>query len=88
MSGEFILFNVELTTTEYMGTEPMSFLALVMVKDPNDTPVFMGLFKGAILPGDIITFATGFTAPVNAAPGNYTVKVFIWNEWPSVAGPN
>lgn len=81
--GDPVKIFAEITTTEYMGKRDLSFIAVIMVIDPQETPIFISLFQGIISPGEVITISTGFKIPEDALTGNYTVRIMIWSDWPS-----
>ena len=79
---------VEVTLQAQFYGPSLSYLLIVEIFDPSGHVVYIGFVTDSILPGQTKTSGTGYSIPMNAETGTYTVKVFVWNGWPSQQGGN
>jgi len=88
--GEMVIINatVEMATAYYYYytyyyyyyTTPTKYLYIVEILYGN-TPVFIGFVVHEISPGGTSTAGIGYSIPMNAPTGTYTVKIFLWSNW-------
>jgi len=62
------------------------YLLIVEIFDSQGYVVFIGFVTDIIDPGASKTAGSGYQIPAGAATGTYTVRVFVWNGWPSQMG--
>ncbi len=79
--GEFVVINATVATRYEIPS-----LVVAEVFTPEMEPIFIGVLTTQIRPGERIGLATGFTLPLNAVAGTYTVKIFVWTTWPGIPG--
>lgn len=94
--GDMVLVNatIEMATAYYYNTyyyyyyyytQPTKYLFIVEILY-GDTPVFIGFVFHEIPPGGISTSGVGYSIPLNAPTGTYTVKIFVWSNWLTKGG--
>ncbi|MEM2015832.1 MAG: hypothetical protein QXE58_06305 [Candidatus Methanomethylicia archaeon] len=87
--GDMVLVNatIEMATAYYYYyyyyyyyTTPTKYLLIVEILYGN-TPVFIGFVFHEIPPGGTSTAGVGYSIPLNAPTGTYTVKIYVWSQW-------
>jgi hypothetical protein len=89
--GDMVMVNatVEMATAYYYNTyyyyyyyytTSTKYLYIVEIFYGN-TPVFIGFVGHEIRPGGTSTAGIGYSIPMNAPTGTYTVKIFLWSNW-------
>ena len=87
--GEFVVVSVTIEYPPeyyYMGPE-IEFLLIVQVLTPELIVIALGFTLGSLSSGANVTTGYGFKIPLDAPLGTYSIKVYVWNGWPGVMGP-
>jgi hypothetical protein len=93
--GEMVIVNatIEMATAYYYYytyyyyyyTTSTKYLYIVEILY-GDTPVFIGFVGHEIPQGGTSTAGIGYSIPMNAPTGTYTVKIFLWSNWLNKGG--
>jgi len=86
--GTTVVVEVTLQSQVYAYGPPTQYLLIVEIFNPQGYVVFIGFITDVIDPGATKKAGSGYQIPTGASTGTYTVKVFVWNGWPSQMGPN
>lgn len=70
----------------YYSNQPLSFLFIVKIDDPDGLTIYYGVVYAKLKPGESGTYAVGALIPKDAKTGTYTAYIYCWNTWPSMAG--
>lgn len=71
----------------YYYVQPLSFLFIVKINDPDGVTIYYGVVYAKLKPGESGTYAVGALIPSGAKTGTYTAYIYCWNMWPGQAGP-
>ena len=82
-SGDYVNISVNLWN---IYSSMLNYTLLVMVYDPDNSPLFATGIQGSLEPGKRGTHTFGFTLPWTAQEGAYRVEVMVMNDYPSRAG--
>jgi hypothetical protein len=86
--GTTVVVEVTIQSEVYAYGPPTQYLLIVEILNPQGYVVFIGFITDVIEPGATKTAGSGYQIPAGASTGTYTVKVFVWNGWPSQMGAN
>lgn len=86
--GSTVVVEVTIQSQVYAYGPPTQYLLIVEIFNPQQYVVFIGFVIDVIDPGATKTAGSGYLIPTGASTGTYTVKVFVWNGWPSQMGNN
>ncbi|MEM3715033.1 MAG: hypothetical protein QXF82_08810 [Nitrososphaeria archaeon] len=86
--GTTVVVNVELKSLVSLYQPSTKYLLIIRIDNPQGYTVFIGFITDVIAPGATKTVGSGYQIPAGASTGTYTVKVFVWNGWPSQMGSN
>ncbi len=86
--GSTVVVEVKLQSLVYAYGPFTQYLLIVRIDNPQGYTVFIGFLTDVIEPGATKTAGSGYLIPTGASTGTYTVRVFVWNGWPSQMGGN
>ena len=84
--GSTVVVEVTLESLVYAYGPSTQYLLIIRIDSPQGYTVFVGFITDIIEPGATKTAGSGYQIPSGASTGTYTVKVFVWNGWPSHMG--
>lgn len=83
--GHLVVVNVTLRNIMTYTYEAEPYM--VVVRMTYDSTMYgFGAFKGSLLAGDEANVAPGIYIPTGVPTGLYTIKVFVWSNWPRFGG--
>jgi hypothetical protein len=86
--GTTVVVEVTIQSQVYAYGPPTGYLLIVEIFNPQNYVVFIGFITDVIDPGATKKAGSGYQIPAGASTGTYTVRIFVWNGWPSQMGPN
>ncbi|MEM3465832.1 MAG: hypothetical protein QW566_05095 [Candidatus Jordarchaeales archaeon] len=86
--GSTVVVEVTIESLVYAYGPSTQYLLIVEIFNPQGYVVFVGFLTDVIEPGATKTAGSGYQIPAGASTGTYTVRVFVWNGWPSQMGGN
>ncbi|MEM3389301.1 MAG: hypothetical protein QW491_07810 [Thermoproteota archaeon] len=84
--GSTVVVEVTLHSLVSPYQPSTQYMLIVEIFNPQGYVVFIGFITDVIDPGATKTAGSGYRIPTGASTGTYTVKVFVWNGWPSQMG--
>jgi len=70
-------------TIQNNSSETVPFILLFNTIDPSGAPFSFSTISASLGPNQSAIYSSSLSFPANALTGNYQVRVFAWNSWPS-----